>query len=109
MTPLRTARSSFRHSLSVVLLAALTVASACGDASTASDPEVAFAGNPNKSNTVQVNITGLPAGVAAAVTVNGSGGFSRALTSTTTLSGLGNGSYTATASTVSSGGVTYAP
>lgn len=98
-----------RRSLGAVSLAALAFAAACSDATTAADPSVAFAKAPARTNTVQVNISGLPSGVAASVVVTGSGGFSRTLTASASLTNLTNGSYTATASSVSSGGVTYVP
>ena len=58
--------------------------------------------------TLQVNITGLPSGVNASVKVTGTG-FSQDLTATQTLSNQATGSYTVTAASVSSGGVTYIP
>jgi len=56
-----------------------------------------------------VTVAGLPGGASAAVQVSGPGGFSRAVTATTTLTGLAAGSYTVTASNVSSGGQVYLP
>ncbi len=56
-----------------------------------------------------VTISGLPGGAAGAVTVSGPGGYSHALTGSATLSNLATGSYTITASTVSSGGTSYVP
>lgn len=47
-----------------------------------------------------VKVEGLPAGLDAAVTVVGPGGFSRTLTNTTALKGLAPGHYTVSASTV---------
>jgi formylglycine-generating enzyme required for sulfatase activity len=47
-----------------------------------------------------VTITGLPAGLDAAVTVDGPGGYSRILDATATLDGLSDGQYTVTARTV---------
>ncbi|HEY7613768.1 MAG TPA: hypothetical protein VH764_12285 [Gemmatimonadales bacterium] len=54
-----------------------------------------------------VTVSGLPAGAAAAVSATGPGGFSRAVTATTTLTDLTPGEYTVTASTVTAGGSTY--
>jgi hypothetical protein len=54
-----------------------------------------------------VTITGLPGGVAAAVTVSGPGGYSEPLTASRTLTGLEPGAYTVSAASVSGGGVTY--
>lgn len=50
--------------------------------------------------TLQVDISGLPAGTTAAVTVAGPGGYTQTLTATGSLSGLAAGSYAVTAETV---------
>ena len=54
-----------------------------------------------------VSISGLPTATQAAVTVTGTGGFSRTLTATATISDLAPGSYTVAAANVTSGGTTY--
>jgi hypothetical protein len=56
-----------------------------------------------------VTIGGLPGGTNAGVTVTGPSGYSQILASTRTLSMLAPGSYTVTAASVVSGGMTYAP
>ncbi len=56
-----------------------------------------------------VNISGLPSGANAAVTVTGNKGFGQSITGTTTLTGLADDTYTVTAANVSSGGKTYVP
>ena len=56
-----------------------------------------------------VTISGLPGGAAAAVTVTGPGGFSRALTTGGTLSAVVPGRYTVSAANVVAGGTTYTP
>jgi hypothetical protein len=56
-----------------------------------------------------VTVTGLPTGTNAAVTVTGPNGFTRAVTSTTTLADLAPGSYTVAAAEVTNGGTTYTP
>ncbi len=56
---------------------------------------------------LEVNVTGLPDGVDANVTVSGPGGFSQVLTGSKTLGGLEAGTYTVSASDVTSGGVTF--
>ena len=61
------------------------------------------------SGSLAVAVTGLPAGADGAVTVTGPGGFSRALTATTTITRLVPGSYTVTAAGVTQGGTSYAP
>ena len=70
---------------------------------TASAP-VNYAGN---TGNLAVTVTGLPGGVSAALTVTGPGGFSQGLTGTQTLTGLTAGSYTITATNVTSGGIVY--
>jgi hypothetical protein len=55
-----------------------------------------------------VTVNGLPAGTDASITVSNAVGFSQAVTATDTLEGLAAGSYTVTASNVSSGPVNYA-
>lgn len=59
------------------------------------------------TGSLSVGIAGLPSGTAAAVTVSGPGGYSRAVTGSTTLPLLTPGSYTVSASAVSAGGGTY--
>jgi hypothetical protein len=56
-----------------------------------------------------VSVSGLPAGAEGSIHVSGPGGFSRDLSTTTTLSGLAPGGYVVAASTVQAGGDTYAP
>ncbi len=56
-----------------------------------------------------VNVTGLPNGVNASVTVTGPGGYANVLTSSTAIELLTPGAYTITAADVVSGGVTYRP
>jgi glucose/arabinose dehydrogenase len=55
------------------------------------------------------NISGLPNGVNASVTVTGPGGFTRALTASAAFELLTPGAYTITAADVASGGTTYRP
>lgn len=61
------------------------------------------------SGVLAVSVSGLPAGANGSVTVTGPAGFSRALTGTTTLTGLTPGSYTVASAAVTVSGVTYAP
>src|SRR6185503_4579562 len=56
-----------------------------------------------------VNVTGLPSGVNAAVTVTGPNNFSRTLTGTQTIANVAPGTYTVAAQNVSASGQTYAP
>jgi hypothetical protein len=66
------------------------------------DRTVAAAFSLVATGTLQVNVTGLPGGVNAAVQVTGPG-MNQTLTGTNTLSNLVPGSYTVTASSVTSG------
>lgn len=57
-------------------------------------------GGAGPTGSLQVNIDGLPAGLDAAVTVQGAGGYVRTVTTTTTLTGLAPGLYSVTATSV---------
>ncbi len=61
------------------------------------------------TGSLAVVVSGLPNGSNAAVTVTGPGGYTRALTTTTTLVLLTPGTYTVTAGAVTAGGGTYTP
>ena len=78
--------------------AAFLLASCSGDGP--SDPGQQY-------GSLQVTVSGLPAGAEAGVTVTGPGGFSRAVTATTTLTQLAAGQYTVTAADVLHGGATF--
>lgn len=56
-----------------------------------------------------IAVTGLPAGTPAALTLSGPGGFSQAIATTVTLTGLVPGAYAISGSTVTSGASQYAP
>lgn len=56
-----------------------------------------------------VNISGLPSGNAAGVTVTGPGGYNRAVTASETLTGLAAGTYAVAAQSVSAGCSVYDP
>jgi hypothetical protein len=60
------------------------------------------------AGSLEIAVTGLPDTIAAIV-VTGPMGFTRAVTATTTLSGLADGAYTITASNVMASNVTYIP
>lgn len=62
---------------------------------------VAYALN---SGLLALTVTGLPQGVAAAITIDGPGGFSLQVTGSTTVSGLLPGTYQVNAGVVSNGG-----
>jgi hypothetical protein len=59
------------------------------------------------NGSLQVNISGLPGGTNAAVTITGPNSFSQVVTATTTLNGLLQGGYTVAAATVTNAGATY--
>ncbi|MDB4952362.1 MAG: hypothetical protein JWM27_5011 [Gemmatimonadetes bacterium] len=58
--------------------------------------------------TLEVAVSGLPAGTSAPVTVSGPGGFSRTLTASATLDGLTPGTYTVAAAQVGTGPAGFA-
>lgn len=68
---------------------------------------VAYAAQIPGRGALSVNISGLPDGAKANVTVNGPGGFTRALSATETISNLEPGTYTVVSSDVTSGGETF--
>ena len=59
------------------------------------------------TGTLEITVTGLPAGASAAVGVTGPDKFSTAVTGTTSLDDLAPGSYTVTSNDVSANGTTY--
>ena len=62
---------------------------------------------PSSGSSLRVTILGLPSGTAATVTVTGPGGFTETLSSSQTLAQLTPGTYTITASDVSTGTAQY--
>jgi hypothetical protein len=60
-------------------------------------------------HSLAITVAGLPAGVDAAITVSGPGGYNRAVTTSETLSDLTAGQYTVTALPVSDGSDQYNP
>ncbi|HJS46505.1 MAG TPA: zinc-dependent metalloprotease family protein, partial [Gemmatimonadales bacterium] len=58
---------------------------------------------------LRVVVNGLPVAIPADITVSGPGGFTRAVTATTTLEGLPSGTYTIAAGQASSGGDVFNP
>ncbi|MBF6596186.1 MAG: NHL repeat-containing protein [Thermaceae bacterium] len=59
------------------------------------------------TGSLQVNVSGLPSGVNASLSVTGPNGFSQTLSASKTLTGLALGSYAVTAASVTSGNTTY--
>jgi hypothetical protein len=92
---------------------------ACGDSTApksgltrAPDASAAAKGGPSATrgtNTLQVNVSGLPAGTPAVVSVSGPNGYSANLSASTSLSGLANGTYTVSSAAVTLGADTYVP
>ena len=61
------------------------------------------------TGSLAVTVAGLPAGVEASVAVSGPGGYSEALSATTTLGGLAPGQYSVTGEDVVDAGLIYTP
>ncbi|KFI07905.1 glucose dehydrogenase [Massilia sp. BSC265] len=61
------------------------------------------------TGSLAVTASGLPAGVNAAIRVNGPSNYQQDLTASQTLSGLAPGSYNLSAAPVTAGGITYTP
>lgn len=93
-------RSIFSATRLLVLALSIAVA-ACGGGG---DPLA-----PPTVGGVAVTVTGLPAGTAASITLTGPGGFSHVMTGSGTVDGLTPGTYTVSASAVSTAGGAYAP
>ena len=108
-TPLR---SLFAAALAIGL-AACGDTTAPGHGSMAAGASAAAAkGGPSASkgtNTLQVTISGLPTGTAAAVNVSGPNGYTTSLSASASLTGLANGTYIVSGSPVVVGTSTYAP
>jgi len=66
-------------------------------------------GGGTKTGALIISVSGLPGGGAAAVLVTGSGGYQHTLTGSETISGLGFGTYTVTASNVTVAGDRFDP
>ena len=99
-----TTRPAARPTAIVLAAAFLLTLAACGGGGPG--------GGGTASGTIDVDVTGLPAGTAAAVAVTGPGGFSNALTGDETLPGLTVGTYTVAAQPVAAPtpvGATYDP
>jgi hypothetical protein len=82
----------FARSRALLLVSVLLAA--CGGGDGPSSP---------KTGSLEVAVSGLPAGTSGAVSVTGPGGFSRAVSATSTLDGLSPGTYTVTAAQVGAG------
>ena len=97
-----------RAARTLVLVAAVTLG-ACRDASTSAESSQVALARRSQQGSIAVTVSGLPAGTAASIQVTGQGGYTSAVTGSTTLTGLANGSYSFAASNVLVAGVTYAP
>lgn len=81
-------------------LAVLLGVAACGGDSGSPPPG-------GESGNLSIQVTGLPPGTAAAVSVTGPGGYSESVTATATLTDLAPGAYTVTAVPVADAGFSY--
>ena len=79
------------------------------DVRASSQPSLITAAFGITTGSIAVNVTGLPQGAPAAITVSGPGGYYQSVTQSTTLSSLAPGSYVITNGSVSAGGHTYSP
>ncbi|MDQ6829038.1 MAG: PQQ-dependent sugar dehydrogenase, partial [Gemmatimonadota bacterium] len=61
------------------------------------------------SGSLDITVSGLPAGVSGAISVSGPNAFQRTVTATTTLASVAAGAYVLTASSVTNAGSTYDP
>jgi len=82
-----------------ILLAAVIVINTACPSSTSTAPRT--------TGSLQITVTGLPAGVSASVTVTGPAAFNESVTATQTFSNVLAGTYTVTANIVSQGTTTY--
>ncbi|QYG04706.1 sorbosone dehydrogenase family protein [Janthinobacterium sp. PAMC25594] len=88
--------------LALLLACCLTLLAACGGGHHHPAPDAA-------TGSLAVTISGLPAGVAGAVTLTGPASYSKMLTASTTLTGLAPGAYAISAASVAQGTQTLAP
>ena len=88
-----------RRSINAALIAVILAACGGGGGGGSTDPEV---------GSLQVAVTGLPAGPSASILVSGPDDYSRSLTGSTTISNLDPGAYTVAASNVQVSANTYA-
>jgi hypothetical protein len=96
-------RFTFSKTLRAWLISAATLALVACSGDGPSDPGQL----PVQYGSLVVTINGLPTGASANVTVTGPGGFTRALTSTTTLTTLPAGNYSIDVADVTHDGSTY--
>jgi Metallo-peptidase family M12B Reprolysin-like len=74
-----------------------------------SKSEQSTAPPPLTTGGIDLTVQGLPGGVSAAIQISGSGGYSYAVTSSETITGLAPGSYNLASTMVSSGDWEYTP
>ena len=101
-----------RRPLRVLALGGTIAIAACGDNTAAAPelPDAAFARqSAARATALAITVSGLPAGVAAAITVSNGSGYTANVTGTSTLNSLAGGSYSITAARVTANGITYAP
>ncbi|WP_219136215.1 sorbosone dehydrogenase family protein [Janthinobacterium sp. UMAB-60] len=88
--------------LALLLACCLALLAGCGGGHHHPAPDAA-------TGSLAVTISGLPAGVAGAVTLTGPASYSKTLTASTTLTDLAPGAYTLSAASVAQGTQTLAP
>ena len=88
--------------LALLLACCLALLAACGGSHDHHPPGAT-------TGSLTVTISGLPAGVAGAVTLSGPASYSKTLTASTTLTDLAPGAYTLSAASVAQGTQTLAP
>ncbi|WP_444997733.1 hypothetical protein [Aliikangiella sp. IMCC44359] len=89
--------------IQILFIISLCQIIACGGSSSDDDT------TPEQKGILIINVSGLPDGTNADITVTGPNNYSQTVTATTTLSNLTVGSYTVTASQVESSNVSYLP
>jgi hypothetical protein len=85
-----------------ILWLLVTVATAC-----TSSPKPGLTTGPSPSGVLAVQVAGLPSGTGARVTVIGPGGYTRTLSASGSLTGLGVGTYHVSAGFVNAQGLTW--
>ncbi len=100
----------FERARNLILVVTLGLVASCGGGGGGGDGDTTPPPQPPQlQGSLALTVSGLPAGIAAQVSVTGPAGFSQAITGTQTLSALTPGSYSVTAAPVVSNTVSYTP
>ena len=99
----------FERARNLILVLTLGLVASCGGGGGGGGGGGTTPPPPQVQGSLALTVSGLPAGVAAQVSVTGPAGFTQAVTGSQTLSALTPGSYTVTASAVVSNTVSYTP